>query len=147
MTAERGLRDSGCAQVGVLDHYAKRGVVYTTWLDAPNDVPSSPSAKSPAIRLAYEDPARYLSGLARAARLPMAGENTGPGSTKVLHTVLARARRLHLEGVMWMSASDLVRGGSVGPATFRAELPRLLRRRSRPARALSGEVVLRRALT
>lgn len=77
----------------------------------------------------------------------MAGENTGPGSTKVLHTVLARARRLHLEGVMWMSASDLVRGGSVGPATFRAELPRLLRRRSRPARALSGEVVLRRALT
>jgi hypothetical protein len=88
------------AQVAALAPWKPRGVVYTTWLDAPSH------AGTPQL----ESPIAYLASLAATWSLPLAGENTGNPGTQALDLSLARARQFHLTGVMWMSARNLLSG-------------------------------------
>ena len=77
-----------------------RALAYTTWLDAPSDG-SSPQLISPV---------QYLAQLAAGYRVPVAGENTGQPSLSALQLCLSRVEALHLSGMMWMNAPDLLAG-------------------------------------
>ena len=96
------------SQVEVMTAFPRRAVVYTTWLDAPN-FGSTPT---------QVDPADYLAGLAGLAGLPMAGENTGGGTSADLTLSLGRVARLHLEGMMWFSAPQLLAGTRLDLSTW-----------------------------
>lgn len=87
-------------QVAALRRTGLPAVVYTTWLDGP-DQGGTPQ---------QEAPVRYLADLARAQGLPVAGENTGGGGQAVLDESLDRAEELGLTGVMWFSGPDLRAG-------------------------------------
>ncbi len=113
-TAERGgmiaAGEDWVTQVSLLRRFAGRAVVYTTWLDAPDDTPMGPrAAAAPRVRL-YESPVRYLAGLAAPAHLRLAGENTGSGTPSSLALSLSRVRELGLQGMMWISVADLEAG-------------------------------------
>lgn len=72
-------------------------VVYTTWLDAPNEGSTAQ----------LMDPANYLASLVTGTAFRLGGENTGGGSLSNLTLCLARAASLGYLLVNWMQESQL----------------------------------------
>jgi len=72
----------------------------TTWLDPP-DQGGDDHSTSPGV---------YLAALARGHRLGTWGENTGDNTAAEMRRCGDRVRALDLEGLFWMSGSDLGRG-------------------------------------
>lgn len=85
-------------QTRLLTRYGSRGVAYSTWLDAPTQ------GTSPR----YLSPIEYLSTLATPLGVALAGENTGGTDPASMQLCLQRVQSLHLRGMLWMTASDLL---------------------------------------
>lgn len=102
-----GLDHAG--QVAALAAFGRRGVVYTTWLDAADQGPST----------AQQAPIRYLAALAAQHGLAAAGENTGATTAAALRTSVERVRDLQLAGMMWMSAAPLLAGDGLTVEDYR----------------------------
>jgi hypothetical protein len=90
-------------QVAALSRYGARGVGYCTWVDAPSGGNST----------AYEPPVVYLAALAKQFGVGIAGENTGDDTPAALQLTVSRMLQLRLQGVMWMSAPQLLSGSGV----------------------------------
>ncbi len=82
-----------------------RVVVYTTWLDAPDDGDGSPDPQrwSPVKYLAY------LAGTHRPA-LAIFGENTGQGHEAALELAVRQVQRYGLMGLTWYREDELFSG-------------------------------------
>jgi hypothetical protein len=89
-----------------------RVIIYTTWLDM-QDTGEGPT---------HWSPVHYLLSLAQPRGLPVAGENTGDNSPADLARVVALVRRLHLDGMMWMSEAQLSRPGDASLADYSAAI-------------------------
>ncbi len=91
------------SQVRLLVPYGSRGVAYTTWLDAPSHGSS----------LQDMSPAEYLHTLTVPLGLGLAGENTGQGTPASMALCLQRVRTLGMQGLMWMTATEMLASPSL----------------------------------
>jgi hypothetical protein len=77
-------------------------VVYSTWLDAPDQ----------GTTLNSESPIKYLVYLAQQKGLPAAGENAGQQSLSAMQLCVQRVKGLGLLGMSWAWESNLFSGSS-----------------------------------